>query len=280
MTNPAHADQPLLPEARHALVEAVRTARVVDATEPSRRRRRPSRRIGLSVVAAVVVSGTAVAATTPWNPQLGSDRGGHPSRSVAGIPADQLTMLQVLRRPATDADRSARVRGALRFVDGWTFGGVHVDGIRLLRAGDGRERGDVVLVPAKRSGPKDLPRAVQTRDALCVVQTFPRGISAAGSFCGTASDVRRGRLRNVLSGVVPDGVAEVRVRLRTGRTLVAPVRDNYYALPFRDPVVERLGDDAAQAAALRAFRKVNGRPIVWLDAHGAPVRKGPVPKGR
>jgi hypothetical protein len=255
MNSPEH---PLLPEARLALSDAVRRR-----TAGRRLRRTPPRRMAVLAVLATLVTGTAVAATTPWHPQLGGHDLGHPTRATRPLPAAELSILGVLRRAQTDADRSPAAQAALRDLPGHEVAGVHTDGVRLLAA---RSDGDVILIPAERVGPADRH---SLRDALCVWRALRHG--AAGMNCGDADDLRAGRIRTVTSGLVPDGVRSVRVRLRTGTVLTARVTDNYYELPIDLDLSSR--DRRVQAAALARFRTVNGRPIEWFDGHGLRVAK-------
>jgi hypothetical protein len=64
----------------------------------------------------------------------------------------------------------------------------------------------------------------------------------------------RGRLTQV-AGIVPDGVASVEARYRTGPPRTATVVDNVWAL-----------------ADLRRADRVEPEQLVWLDAAGAPVK--------
>ncbi|MCW2983717.1 MAG: hypothetical protein JWR63_1287 [Conexibacter sp.] len=225
---------------------------------------RPSRRAGLLALGAVIASGTAVAATTTgWHPQLGSpDRQDRPRAAAAAVPAEQLAMLAVLRRPQTDADRGRLVRMALRRLDRSLVNGVHVDAIRVIDQGS---QSATILVPAERTGsyePRYRKRA--TRDVLCLhtIAYMPatkiprpgrptirfRGSYGRGSTCGTTATLRTTGIRagtgesRVITGpvdydhgplthyatLVPDGVAKVTVNLRHGRTLTVPVRHNVY----------------------------------------------------
>lgn len=232
-------------------------------------RRRPSRRIGLLAVAGVIVTGTAVAATSGgWRPLLGSADRPRPLAATSSVPADQLAALAVLRRPQTEADRGPLVQEALRKLSRETINGIHTGAIRVLfRA----PREVVVLVPAQRAGPriKSVPSSTSTqRDALYVMAgsyqnartwkitsggkpktiRFPAGYHW-GATAGTLQTLRTTGIQTgtspnpsgglVLNGqpprsanrrvtLVPDGVARVRVRLRGGRSITVPVRNNVY----------------------------------------------------
>lgn len=234
--------------------------------------RRP--RIGVLAVGAILVTGTAVAATTPWNPKVGGDLGDRElSRSQQDVPEAQRTILGVLRREQTDADRNPAVLRALKVTPSTLGSGLRVNGIRLLRAHANRT---VLLLPFRRVGPPGMP-AQGFKDGLCLYtadvanpSSTPSGTPGftSGAGCGSLNDVRRGRLRSTTTGLVPDGVARVRVTLTTGRTLTADVSDNYYELPI-DVTTQGGGTDVDGAP----FRSINGRPVVWLNDNGRAVPK-------
>jgi hypothetical protein len=254
----------LMPEIHDALARAVATR------SPRRRWWHPSRRAGLLAIGAVIVSGTAMAATTGWQPILGSpDRGTPPLAANAGVPADQLAALAILRRAQTDADRGPLVRRALRLLSRQMINGIHTDAIRVIFHGP---RELAVLVPAERVGRyvKGVPSSKTIRrHALCLMSTsyqdartwkitqhgkpktihVPAGYNAWGFTCGaldmlrtsgiqtgTSPDASGGLIVNGLPRrptirrvtLVPDGVARVTVRLRHGRSITVPVRDNVY----------------------------------------------------
>jgi hypothetical protein len=249
----------LMPEIHDALARAV-------ATRPARRWWHPSRRGALLAAGAIVASGTAVAATSGWHPILGSsDRGPRPLAANAGVPADQLAALAILRRPQTDVDRGPLVQRALRVLDRRTINGIHTDAIRVIFHGP---RELTVLVPAQRMGIVRHPSTLR-RDVLCLMSTsyedartatitqhgkpttvrFPAGYNSWGMTCGgldmlrtsgiqtgTSPDATGGLVINGLPKhpadrritLVPDGVARVTVRLRHRRSITVPVRDNVY----------------------------------------------------
>lgn len=255
----------LMPEIHDALARAV-------ATRSGRRRWwHPSRRAGLLAVGAIIVSGTAVAATGGWHPILGSHRGTPPLAANAGVPADQLGALAILRRPQTDADRGPIVQAALRVLSRQMINGIHTDAIRVIFHGP---RELTVLVPAERIGHRVKGLAASKtihRHVLCLMSAsdqdartwtvtqhgkpktihFPAGYNGWGMTCGgldmlrttgiqtgtstpfTPAAIRAGPglpklpvVRRVT--LVPDGVARVTVRLRHGRSVTVPVRDNVY----------------------------------------------------
>jgi hypothetical protein len=193
-----------------------------------------------------------------WTPRLGDAHRGHATISRSPVPPEQLNALAVLRRPPTTADRSPAVRRLLSYLGSHGMHGVRVDAIRLLSQ-HGQQL--AILVPAVRAGERapGIPasKTVQ-RDALCVVMTAViRGngpdagkLDGAGSTCGTLANFRaHGYIGFTIPafGLVPDGVASVRLRVRGGRTISAPVRNNAYDV----------GDSVVPI-----------QPPLWLDASG------------
>jgi len=260
----------LVPELHDAL------ARAVAAPRPARRRWwRPSRRAGLLALGAVIVTGSAVAATTGWHPVLGSNERDRPSEANTSVPAAQIAALGVLRREQTDADRGPQVQSVLRLLMRQEINGIHTDAIRTLR----RHRNLVtMLVPVERVGRHDQghPSSLQ-RHVLCVfygiqnalptttvndhgkTRTVPNltGPTAA-QVCGDLDKLKTTgigaatRTDNgtwLTSALVPDGVARVDVRLRHRRKVTAAVHDNYYEV--------NTGDEIAPAWGVR-----------WLDSQG------------
>jgi hypothetical protein len=250
----------LIPEVHDALAHAVGTV------QPQRSRWRPARRTLLLTAGAIVISGSAIAATGGWHPILGDDHRGHPQPAHTSVPADQLAALGVLRREQTSADRSPDVRQILRLLPRREINGIHVDGIRLLRQ---RADSATVLIPTEREGSHDpgYPSSLQRR-VLCVLTGitrapesghFPGGFSAGGT-CGNVQQLRTtgisatvGSDRGyILGGLVPDGVRRVVIRLRHHRLVRASVRDNYYEV--------NTGKEVAP-----------GWPMRWIDANGRTI---------
>jgi hypothetical protein len=236
--------------------------------------RRPS---VLALAGALVIAGTALAATTPWNPQVGDDHRGRPRLSSTPVPADQLAVLAALRRPQTDTDRGLRVEAVLKLVPGMLFSGVRLDSARLLLSWKG---GAAMLLSVEHFGPtgsraKTLPHAGMD-DAICLLissdymtvgknGTFKQVfMPSAGGTCTSLGNLRAdglftgaditGRLQ--LTGVVPDGVARVEVRLRHRRTVGAPVVNNAFRIEARVPRSDYLGPQ-----------------LRWLDRTGRVIHK-------
>jgi hypothetical protein len=246
----------LIPEVHNALACAV-----IGGRRPPVWRRWPHR-VPILATGVVIVTGTAIAATTgslPWRPDLGSSR---PAASSV-VPALRAA-LGILRRPQTAADRGPLVLTALRHLDRRLVNGVHTDAIRVVLQ---TRREVAVLVPVERAGPSDHRAAMQ--DALCLLSAsyarpytwtitqhgrphkirFRAGYTGWSESCGDLSTLRTTgiatgtspnpnsppittarpthfTLRRVV--LVPDGVARVTVRLPDSQPLVVTVRDNVY----------------------------------------------------
>lgn len=202
-------------------------------------RRRPARRTVGVIVAALAVSGTAVAATRPWEPVLG-DPDDPTTQDVDSPPPKQLRLLGVLRRPPTAADRDAATQATFQYV-GPGSKNVHVKYIRRL--GSSAPGRAVVLVPAQRFALQgDLP----IDDALCVFYSEPK-IDGGGKACFSTAELREGKaiasLGRDVYGLVPDGVATVSALFAGDSAVTAPVQDNFFVL--RSPATS--GDRLPQA---------------------------------
>jgi hypothetical protein len=232
--------------------------------DSARRRRRPSwqRRLVPAVIALAAVAALLVLLPPrPDSPNPSDERAATPSPAPTNgphdparlyplppashrpVPRDQLAAFAILRRPPTAADRSQAVRSLLRLVPASEVRGVHMDAVRVLG-----KRGNrlTLLVPMERTS---IP---VMRDGLCVLTALENG---SGMTCGTLADIRKhGRVGFTVPplGLVPDGVASVKVRVRGGHTITAPVRNNFYVL-----------DDG----------EIPIRPPVWLDVNGREIPK-------
>lgn len=227
-----------------------------------KQRRWPPRRTGLLAIGAVIVTGTALAATIAWHPVLGSGHRPRPVAANAPVPADQLDALAVLRRPQTAIDRGPIVRLALRHLDRRLINGIHTDAIRVIYQSP---RELVTLIPVERSGQIDAGLPRPTRNVLCLVSSsyahartmalpsghkwhLPKGYAGWGAQCGGLDMLRTTGIATsttadgsggIMTGppthltlhrvtLVPDGVARVKVRLRHGRSITVPVHNNAY----------------------------------------------------
>jgi hypothetical protein len=237
-----------------------------------RGRWRPRTRGGLLALAAVLATGTAVAATQPWSPLIGDNTRGHPTITSQPPPPKQLAQLAVLRRPQTDLDRSAGVRTDLRLI-GSQAHGVRTAYIRYLALGP--DGAPIILVPARRFGDDAAgPPYYNVTDSLCVLFPFtggPRGPRGADFPCWTVEEVRAGTAfgmvqsssRRYVFGVILDGVASVAVHLSDGTVLRTRVRNNFFEVAVPKP---RAGGPALAPAAWRFPRRVQ-----WFAADGTAV---------
>ncbi len=244
---------------RDELVDAADRLAQPAATAPRRNRRwRRSPRALAVAAAALTLSATALAATTPWRPYFGDPEHPSPQPRVTGSapPAEQLALLGVLRRDQTPEDRGATTQQALRYF-GTTTQDVHSDYIRRLPIGPGYL--PAVLVPARSW---EVAGLLHKEDVLCVFVAERNGDGGAKG-CYTTEELRRGRagggLGSVTYGLVPDGVAEIRVRY-PGGTQRVPVRDNFFEH-------RALGEDASSTAT--SLARSLGR--TWVDGDGHPT---------
>jgi hypothetical protein len=206
-------------------------------------RRRRHVRWSAAVVVVLLGSGGAAAATGTffWQPQLGNESQGHPSASRSGVPADQLEVLAVLRRPQTDTDRGAAARYAARWF-GTQFRGVRTNSIRLLSNGavlftaeDGPGGANPVclfLADKEAGGTTCVGSEQLRRQGAAIITTTEPNIKFRIKNGETV--FRNGRPVPVrgskpkpqpahVIGVVPDGVTGVRFGTST-----FPVRDNAF----------------------------------------------------
>jgi hypothetical protein len=250
-------------------------------------RRRQARFGGLLVVSAVSLGGAVAAAIGLWNPQLGDAHRGQPTSSVSPPPADQLADFAVLRRAPTSADQGAQSEYALKLLDP-SFHGVRTAYVRLVGSETG---GGYVLIPVESYTPVD---GTSETNALCLFARDP--VDGGGLSCYTTEQILRGQAVDTLltpapgsivgtehqsagnhfllskgaalitggvtSGLVPDGVAEVRLTNSDGTVTVA-VHDNLYDAPI---------PDGTSGSAPHAI----GGPLnaEWLDANGRAIQKG------
>ncbi len=203
------------------------------------------------MLAALLVAVPAGAATVRWNPFDGGDTPGPSVSSRAPDPA-LVAQLGILRRPQNDSDRRA-AEGAAPFYRGQGFRGVQLDHIRAVDPARG-----LVLVPFEEPpvprGPDGRPvPGIEVAPGLCLVRPVRDGYAGG---CYTRAEIESSRALSsdddVVLGVVPDGVARVRL-IRGERSGVAQVRDNFF----------------------RAEAPVPTAPLVveWLAADGSLVRR-------
>jgi hypothetical protein len=214
------------------------------------RGRRPGAAVALAALAVGVPAATATVAG--WNPFDDPDRStrvGRPSISQRPVDPALAARLGVLRRPQGAADRGTATSDRLRAI-GAQYRGAQLDGVRLLD----RDRG-AVLVPFDQApvprdpGGRPLPGFGGAADGpgVCVFEGTADGFGAGG--CHDAAKIDRGLALGSgggeVSGLVPDGVARVRL-IRAGDAVEATVRDNYFAAESASPrVVEWLAADGS-----------------------------------
>jgi hypothetical protein len=235
-------------------------ARIVDGA----RRRRVRRRGSLIAVVVALTTGTALAATRPWQPLLGNDRQGHPTTSVQPVDADVLGLLAVLRRAQTDADRGPDVQSALRAIGDQNHG-VRVASVR--RVGETPAGQPVVLVPVERFGDDAAgPSATSVGNALCLYYpvTPAAGQPAATGYpcwttpqlaSGDAVGHAQGADGQHIFGLVPNGVHTVTVWLTGGTQVTATVANNYFAATAPDSAPRFAGIESV------AWKDANQRPV-------------------
>jgi len=280
-------DRPLLPQLEQMLVDAGDRASGSSAATPvcpgatasdaggRQRRRRWSRgarrdlgagrrRLILIAMALILTTGTALAATRPWAPLLGNERGGHPSPSTRQVSRDFRGLLGVLRRMQDSRDRAPGVAKALRSIGSQNHG-VQIGGVRLLGKTVGGQ--PVVLIPTERFGDDSAgPSPADISDALCVYYPgVPTGANAAFADypCWTAAQLRHGQALGRLNsagiqhifGLAPDGVRTVTIQLTSGTAFSATAHGNFFDA-VAPPGTPRL----AAVTAVR-WRDTKGRPV-------------------
>ena len=211
-----------------------------------------------------------------------SSAGPAPARLIsAPIPAAFLHEFAVLRRPATDADHLPTSTTFGPFPIPLDVSSVLENSVRLLRVAPGGAR-DYMLVgyprvqpalPARRCLP-GLSRAQYERQldlrkaalkappqpVICVLETG----GSLGFGCLTPAEVDSidyetsdyGRPPATVTGIVPDGVGEVRASYPHGRSVTTHVEDNL--------LVYKVGLVAPNAMP---------ESVTWLDADGRVIRR-------
>lgn len=178
----------------------------------------PGRRRGaaLAVGALLVVAVPAAAITTPWSPSLFRSGLDNPISTDGGaISAKAGDSLAVLRRPQTATDRNSTAPLVATLGSNHQVQGVQTSGIRA--AGKGW-----AIVPAT---------SVQGKPGVCLV-------SREGSTCASDDVVAETGVTTevadasgtTITGVVPDGVAQVRFTPADGAAVTATVSGNFYEL--------------------------------------------------
>jgi hypothetical protein len=220
-----------------------------------RRWRHRARVIGV-VAATLIVAVPAAAATSGWDPFADAPERKLPAPTVSSLPpaASLTAQLAVLRRSPEPADRSDLARDAVRSFDN-DVRVVQLDSVRVLSP-------TAVLVPVESSEPRG-PAGTAPNDrelsSVCLYIADTDGTS--GSSCHTARDIARGEAlmtqSAVISGLVPDGVARVRLTARDSQ-VSTEVHDNYFSVNFPAARISP-GDPGSGARADGAE---------WFDARG------------
>jgi hypothetical protein len=236
--------------AEHALAAAAARPRVVRWTPPKRL---------LIALAALIVAVPAVAATQPWQPILGRP-GLHDTPSGTSktpVPADELALLAVLRRPQNAQDRGPTATALLRSV-GQEFTGVRPASVRLVTVSPGHH---ALVLSATRGGGISQP--------VCLV-------FSAGGLCGGAHALRTSGIAMTagpsIRGIVPDGVVTVTADFGHGRVLTADVHDNVYWLTGA-PTTRRAFPAPQRPGARRLppMRMTSPFTLRWLNAQGRTI---------
>lgn len=280
-------DAPVLPEALHALTAAARRSR----TRPRRRLLR--RRVGLLGLAALLVSGTAVAATHPWAGLFQGKE--HATIATDPLPAAQLHAFGILRRPQTDADRSHAVKAAVRrMYEHASLGeqNVHLEGVRVL---DQTPDQLYFLVPVGSTGD---PRGEQAptnariptrRNQLClgVATASPQMLTFDGNGHYRTVGPKEGRVPLTSPDLRPEdlqisqtcaSVADVR---RGRGSMMNPMTGEFWGLIPDGPVAVQItsyrGEIARGTVKNNLYRIT--RPTDRPGFRGRPIR-GVMPNGR
>jgi hypothetical protein len=245
----------VLPELEQMLTATA--ARHVRRSPRARRGRIPMGRIPRLVavaVACLAVGGTAVAATGAWNPIVGHTAGPE-TLSDTPVPTAMTALLGVLRREQTPRDRSPEVEATLDGAD--VPGGVRLESVRYL--GPGTDGMATVLFSGVEAGPFD-----REGEPVCVARPLP-GEPRPIFICFDLGELKSGRAyvssldgagRNLVDGIVPDGVATVTAVFSGAPPVDVPVHDNYWELALDGPEASNAD---GESGVIRT---------VWRDAAG------------
>jgi hypothetical protein len=253
----------------------LRAVQATPATGTTRRNMlaRAPRRGVLAGIAALVVAAPALAITQPWNPDIGRPGIDRPvSTDGSDVTAAARDRLAVLRRGQVAEDRE-KATPLLKGVVGDTVEGVQLSGVRALRD-------TWALVPAKtvHTGPAETKS-----DQLCFTdgQEITCGGAASLSTAGIGGVTASPTDGTTYTGLVPDGVTQVRFTPASGVPTTVDVSSNFYELNIPRLAPERLID---APAGYKGPAKIPGPPLPvsgslqWLDPAGAVV--GPAVRNR
>jgi hypothetical protein len=245
-------------------------AAAYSAAPPRKRRRlRPRGRLPALALAAVVVAASGTLATATGLIELNPNS--RPPAQVVDetIPEGIRNTVGVLRRPAAARDRSAEARAAGRSVGSpWVVAERSIRALGATPLGESAYAMYVRVDPDRARWPVDM----RPEGVYVAVQGRYGGVGADGPYA--LEDIKRGtalgtngvaaeRLRSAapasrrsgryITGVFPDGVAEVELTFRNGSSERHPVRDNV--------LLAHLG-----------FRAHFPRSVKWLSAGGEAIR--------
>jgi hypothetical protein len=248
---------------------------ILTAASRTRQRRRRRRAFSAAFLSAVVIATPTLAQIEPWRPLLGDANRGVPASSDSDVPAEQLQGLAVLRRPQTAQDRSDLAARALRLVN-TNVSGVRTATVRVLTS-DGVQG---VLFSVRRFNlgleqmlAPDAPEWARERlrpknNGLCLFVPDPAG-DGGGMGCVAWEQLSAGqlpsRIGSIFYGLVPDGVASVRIHTDNA-SLDAAVHDNFFAVNDPDRAAARGGHSALGAEWLDA----GGKVLTTIHAPGPP----------
>jgi hypothetical protein len=234
------------------LVDAEKRLFTAGADRRHRWRWRRSPRLIVAPVLLLGVAVPALAITQPWRPILGRGPGGAPlGISQTPVPGDAVSALALLRRPQDAADRGPITQQLLRGV-GQEFAGVRLNSVRLVTLAPGHH---AVVISAEAIG-RPAAGQIDGRNPICLVWSY-------GGVCGPASGVQTtgifGTAGPEVLGIVPDGVASVKLTFAARQTLTATAHDNTFYVT--DAPTTSLGTMHVPANTGRIREKIHG-PIV------------------
>jgi hypothetical protein len=260
-----------LPELERMLIETAAAQIDGAAAAPAEARARTSSRRSLAGrgaprlaalgLAAVLLTGTAMAATGVWDPPIGALTGAAPPRpATSPVPAGITDVLGILRREQTDKDRSAEVEATLSralFADG-----VRPDSVRYLAPSEAPGEATILFSAENPIGPFEPPERIclyrpafaeTTRELpFCFSRASLLGGHAYMTFETSTRELEEALESNdgarlaecdddpppavclpataTTVGVVPDGVATVTAHFSGAPTVDVPVHENYFEL--------------------------------------------------
>lgn len=241
----------VLPHLERAFAVAVaRKTATAPMSVRDRMGRRGGTRVGAIAIAAVLASGTAMAATGVWDPGIGDQAiSGAPSISHSPVPTAATEALGVLRRPPSARDHGKQVRTTLHEISKGVVEGVRPDSVRYLASGAhgvtalGGEA--TILLSAHFHSPSSGGHFTRHGDFICVFRPLlPGRPGVDASSCFALADVLAGKALAtdvylaspgfvITYGLVPDGVTSVTAQYRKGPNRQVAVANNYFEIDTR-----------------------------------------------